>query len=536
MTITRRDALRYGLVSLGAGALGAEAHDLWTRAPKVSASTVSLLPSARMPKPYRTTFAPLAVMTPERRTDDEGPIDDYHVHASPGSVRVAVGLDTGVLGYDGLVPSRRIDVDQGVRTTLCVHNELPQTHPVFGTPMALSTHLHGSASLPQYDGYAADLTQVGQQKTYLYPNVQPARTLWFHDHAQHYTAQNVYSGLAAQYHLHDARERALLPQGEYDVALTLGDVMLAADGALRLDDRSHSGLWGDIILVNGRPWPVMRVKRRIYRFRVLNACLSRSFRPTLSPSGDLHVVATDGGLVPRTQTVTQYRHGPAERYELLIDFSKFPVGQRVELRNLSNPKNRDFDNTNKIMAFDVTDEPFDAGDPTARTVPEDLDPGNAIMALQPSGSLKVRNIQVQHDDVTNEWNLNGQTWHDVVHSGYTKVLADPALGATEIWEIENRSGGWFHPFHIHLIDFKILSRNGKPPFPWELGPKDVLYVGPEEKIRVIMKFGPHRGKYMVHCHNLPHEDHDMMHQFSVGLRPGDVDVNDPIHAAPAVDG
>ena len=93
------------------------------------------------------------------------------------------------------------------------------------------------------------------------------------------------------------------------------------------------------------------------------------------------------------------------------------------------------------------------------------------MALAETPGMKVRNIRVQHDDTTNEWNLNGETWHDVVDSGFKKVLANPDLGDTEIWEIENKSGGWFHPVHIHLIDFKILSRNGKPPFAWELGPE-----------------------------------------------------------------
>ncbi|MGB3633111.1 MAG: multicopper oxidase domain-containing protein, partial [Rubrobacteraceae bacterium] len=95
------------------------------------------------------------------------------------------------------------------------------------------------------------------------------------------------------------------------------------------------------------------------------------------------------------------------------------------------------------------------------------------------------------------------------------------------WELENRSGGWFHPVHIHLIDFKILDRNGQPPEPYELGPKDVAYVGENEKVRVLMKFGPHKGRYMVHCHNLVHEDHDMMHQFEVGTGGDDPITSDP---------
>ena len=100
------------------------------------------------------------------------------------------------------------------------------------------------------------------------------------------------------------------------------------------------------------------------------------------------------------------------------------------------------------------------------------------------------------------------------------MIADPGLGDVEVWDFENRSGGWFHPMHVHLVDFKVLSRNGRPPFAYERGPKDTAYVGENETVSVLARFGPHRGRYMIHCHNVPHEDHDMMVQFSVGLRPG----------------
>ena len=113
-------------------------------------------------------------------------------------------------------------------------------------------------------------------------------------------------------------------------------------------------------------------------------------------------------------------------------------------------------------------------------------------------------------------------------SEFQLLLANPRLNATEIWEVSNPSGGWFHPFHIHLVDFKILSRNGRPPFEYERGPKDDVYVGEDETVRLIMKFGPHRGRYMVHCHNLVHEDHDMMAQFAVGSTAGARDPNDPM--------
>lgn len=531
MRLSRRDMFKLG--ALGTVGIAGFAIPFGHT---VNGASASLLPANRLPKPYQVPFARLEVLAPASRAVDElGPVDYYDITARPGAVGIVPGMLTPVLGYNGTVPAQRIDVEQGTRIVMTMRNKLPATHPTFGTPMPISTHLHGSASLPQYDGYASDITAPGQKKYYHYPNFQPARTLWYHDHGVHYTAQNAYSGLASQYHLHDPMERALLPQGEFDVAITLSDMMFAANGSQLYDDRSHSGLWGDVVLVNGRPWPVMKVKKRIYRFRFLNASISRSYRPTTSPAAPMYVVATDGGLMPKSQNVSQWRHGSAERYEVLIDFSKFKAGQRILLNNLSNPNNRDFDNTNKIMAFDVVDDAFDVNDPTALVVPQSLNPSVDVMGLTETRGMKVRNIRVQHDDNTNEWNLNGETWHDVVDSGYKSVLANPGLGDTEVWEIENKSGGWFHPVHIHLIDFKVLSRNGKAPFAYELGPKDVVYVGEGEKVRLIMKFGPHRGKYMVHCHNLPHEDHDMMHQFSVGLNPGDIDENDPIWADPPND-
>ena len=381
MPLSRRDAFKLG----GLGALGAAGLAI-PFGNMVSGRSASLLPSRNMPVPYRTTLGRLPVLPPVgSRVDAEGKtVWIYDITAKPGAVPLVPGFpQTPVIGYEGLVPARRIDVQVGNPIELRFRNRLPATHPTWGTPTHLSTHLHGSASLPQYDGYASDVTRPGEVKTYQYPNIQTARTLWYHDHGVHYTAQNVYSGLASQYHMHDEMERALLPQGEFDVGLTISDIMFQANASQLYDDRTRSGLWGDVILVNGKVWPVMKVKRRVYRFRVLNASPSRSYRPTLSPAAPVYMVATDGGLMPKTQQVASWRHGNAERYEILIDFSKFAAGQRVELRNLSNPNNRDYDNTNKIMAFDVIDDAFDRNDPTAFTIPGDLNPGNECMQLVP---------------------------------------------------------------------------------------------------------------------------------------------------------
>ena len=158
-------------------------------------------------------------------------------------------------------------------------NQLPSTHPTLGYTPFTSVHLHGSASLPQYDGYANDVTYPGSWKDYRYPDVQDARALWYHDHGVRHTASNVWMGLAGTYRMHDALERSLrIPKGRYDVPLVFSDTMFDNRGQLLFDDDDHSGAFGDVILVNGRAWPLMKVERRKYRFRILNASVTRSYR------------------------------------------------------------------------------------------------------------------------------------------------------------------------------------------------------------------------------------------------------------------
>ncbi len=529
MQTTRRDVLKLG----GLGALGVAgmAGVTGLSGGLIGAKSASRLAEGRMPKPFRTRFVRPPVLRPNRSVRDrDGEWTDYfRVTQRAARAEIAPGLASFVYSYNGTVPGPTINVQQGRRAVVHVDNRLPDVHPYFGQQSTTSVHLHGSASLPQFDGYASDVTAPGLCKDYRYPNFQPARTLWYHDHGVHHTAMNAYAGLYAQYHMHDAAERELLPQGEFDVPLTIVDAILDENGNLAYDNE-QSGLWGDIILVNGRPWPVMRVKRRVYRFRVLNASISRSYRFALDTGDPVTMVATDGGLMPRARQVDQWRHAGAERYEVLIDFSKYRPGQRVTLRNLSNDNNRDYDHTDKVMTFQVTDAPFSRRDPTWRKLPDLLVP-SPVMRLKESDATRVRRLRLERQG--GRWTVNGLTWEDVVNSRFELLVADPKLGATEIWELQNDSGGWFHPLHIHLIDFKILSRNGRAPFDYERGPKDVAYIGENETVRAIMKFGPNRGRYMVHCHNLPHEDHDMMVQFAVGWKPGSPDRNHPIEAAPA---
>jgi FtsP/CotA-like multicopper oxidase with cupredoxin domain len=513
-SLNRRDVLKVGLFAGAAVALPLERV-------AIAKSTIDRIAASKLPRPFTVPFGVPPVATPVPTAD--ATTDYYKLTMRSNQVEILPGLKTELWAYDGIPAGPTIVTTRGRPAVVRHINGLPSTHPVLGYTSTTSVHLHGSASLPEYDGYASDVTKPGEYKDYHYPNFQDARTLWYHDHGVHHTAENAYMGLAAMYILHDDLELSLpIPHGRYDVPLVVRDAMFAPSGALIYDDSNHSGLFGDVILVNGRPWPRMEVERRKYRFRVLNASISRGYRWKLSTGDEFTVIGTDGGLMQAPQRVTELRHGMAERYEIVIDFAKYPVGTRVVLQNLGVPNAVDFDTTKQAMAFDVVADPTDL---SGNAIPDVLNPKASAMDLTPTPGTRTRRFEFIRVD--GHWTINGKTWEDVIKSDYQYVWANPGLGDVEIWEFVNKSGGWFHPVHVHLVDYKVLDRNGKPPFAYELGPKDVVYVGENETVRVIAQFGPHQGRYMMHCHNLVHEDHDMMAQFQVGP-PGSGD--DPIWA------
>ncbi|HKH11464.1 MAG TPA: multicopper oxidase family protein [Rubrobacter sp.] len=514
--MTRGDMLKLSVLGGAALMLPLE------RRARTQLAVADRIPESRLPKPFQVPFAVPPVLRPVRKG---GKTDYYQITMRANKVPILPGFPkTEIWGYNGITPGPTIKVMQGREAVVRQINRLPRRHPSLGYESWTSVHLHGSASLPQYDGYAEDVTYPGEFKDYRYPNNQNARTLWYHDHGVHHTAENAYMGLAAQYHLHDEQELSLpIPHGKYDVPLTIKDAIFGTDGQLIFDDGSsrggHDSLMGDVVLANGAPWPVMKVERRKYRFRILNASISRGYDLALSSGEPLSIIGHDGGLAPAPVDVDHFRIGMAERYEVVIDFSKYRVGQSVELRNLGLENTIDFAATDKVMRFDVVSE---ARDKTNNAVPEVLNPGNYPrnpMRLKESQMAGVHRLELGRTN--GMWTINDGIWDP------KRVDERCELDEIEVWEIENKSGGWFHPLHIHLIDFRILSRNGRAPFPWEQGPKDVAYVGEGETVRVLGQFGPNKGKYMVHCHNLVHEDHDMMMQFEVGTGGPD-----PVTSAP----
>jgi spore coat protein A, manganese oxidase len=560
--MSRRDVLKVG-------ALGSAAMILpFERGARTSGGALSnRMPSSKLPAPYTRPFAAPPALKPKDtgvlRTFQDGSMrlhDLYQLEQRREYVEIIPGYKTGIFGYNGITPGPTIIAERG-RPIIVQHvNKLPLGRDK-GQPWSdlgaagnyeawTSTHLHGSASLPEYDGYASDITRPGQYKNYHYPNFQDARTLWYHDHGVHHTGENAYLGLAAQYHLHETdKEKALgLPMGYwegnsdgsgsgYDVPLIIKDAMFADGGngqaPLLFDNSSGSGVYGDVILVNGVPWPNIKVERRKYRFRILNASISRSYKLRLmagSSAVPVTVVATDGGIVPkRIDGVKDIRLSMAERYEIVIDFTNYKIGDKLQLKNLLPPNNINYTNVDKIMQFEVY---ADAKTPDTG-IAVDLNPRDTMALsgrVNPTDPLRdpkkdsVRSRSLRFERTNGIWTVNGTTWEDVIDTEYKYCLANPGRDEIETWTLQNSSGGWFHPVHIHLIDFKIISRTGgdtagrdsKGLYPYEYGPKDVVYVGENETVKVAMKFELQDGRYMVHCHNLVHEDHDMMGQFWVG--------------------
>lgn len=531
--LSRRGLLK-GALAVGGGAL------IVTGANGEVLAKSSGLSSKNTPTLYTNLFRRPPVLNPiAEGVDEQGPWQRFRLTQKTGQASMLPGLTTTIAGYNGIFPGPTLRMQQGTRAEVRIANKL-SVQKLNGLPFRTVTHLHGSASLPQYDGYANDWTLPGNCKTYKYPNWQQARTLWYHDHNHLSTAQNVYTGLAAMYQLKDQYETAQLPQGEYDVPLIVSDMAFNADGSPAFDDSDHAGVMGDVVLVNGVPWPKMRVKPRVYRFRVLAAAIGRSWRFQLSTQDPMYIVANDAGMTPTVNAVTSWRHGVAERYEVLIDFRKYKVGQKIELLNLSNKNNIDFANTGKVMQFEVV---ADSGAKDPYVIPATLDLGPQPFANR--GAIEVNKLtpdlakarrQVRVERKNGLWTINGETWEDIEATNFQRVLGNPKPYDVEIWELTNKSGGWFHPLHIHLIDAKIIGRNttkdGKA-HPWEGGGKDVFYLGENETVTAIMQFntgdGNVGGRYMLHCHNLVHEDNDMMIQFAVG----NVNDNDPITSDPS---
>jgi FtsP/CotA-like multicopper oxidase with cupredoxin domain len=439
----------------------------------------------------QSVFAPfqrdLPIMPEASPVAVKNGIKVYELDVREGLAEILPGMQTPIYGYDGIYPGPTIRARKGQAAIVRARNGL-----TFDT----NIHLHGGYVPAKSDGHPMDVITPGRSFDYAYPNDQDAAPLWYHDHAHGRTARTLYYGLVGSYILHDEREAALdLPRGEYDVPIVLADHAFNRDGSFRYAENVDVGFLGDTILVNGAVAPRMRVERRIYRFRFVNASNARVYDLRLGKGREMVQIASDGGLLERALGRSSVTLHPAERVEVLIDFRTFRPGSQIVLQNA-------------------------AGDATTRAVMRfDVERGGAEEARIPRG--RMRNLErLPKPNASRRWSLSlsttgGVQWQ-IASRGFDHMRVDvrPRLGTTELWQWHNPSNR-SHPMHLHGMLFRVIERSTGVVPPHERGWKDTIGVAPGETVSVQPWFVPYRGRYVFHCHNLEHGDKAMMLQLEV---------------------
>jgi spore coat protein A, manganese oxidase len=437
-------------------------------------------------RPFAVPLRIPPVLKPVRR---DGERDYYEVTMRRARVEILPGKKTTIWGFDGRFPGPTFKVRRGRPVVVRRRNALD---------VPTTTHLHGGAVPWRSDGHPSLPIAPGGAFDYVYPNDQEAATLWYHDHLCKETSRNNYMGLAGLYVIEDDAEDELnLPRGKYDIPLVLHDRAFRKDGSFRFKDKVDR-LVGDVYLVNGRPMPFLKVANRKYRFRILNASHTRGYTLALDTGEPLTQIGSDQGLLPVPAPAATIPLWPAERAEVVIDFSAHPVGTKIVLQDQADPA--DPASARPVMRFDVAREEVDDSElpPMLRT----------IERLLPGPTTVQRELVLNKDLDTNRWVINGKPFDP------DRIDIEPRLGDTEVWTFINESTS-IHPMHVHLVRFQVLDRSDGQLIPGELGWKDTVRVDPSARVRVIMRFDGFAGRYMFHCHNLAHEDHSMMGQMMV---------------------
>ncbi len=458
----------------------------------------------------------------------------------------------------------------------------PPGFPSAQSPVPIVTHLHGGETEPSSDGYPEAWYTAGEAITgpafiksrYHYANEQEPTTLWYHDHALGITRLNVLMGLAGFYILRDPHnpldgKDSELPQDKYEIPLVIQDRSFNDDGSLSFPSTGVNPdihpywtpeFFGDCIMVNGRVWPNLNVEPRQYRFRVLNGSNARFYNLMFSNRMPFKQIGTDGGYLPRPIQLVSLLIAPAERVDILVDFSQLAPGTKLTLTNTANAPFPDGDppdpqTTGQLLQFTILDKPAILPPP----LPEDL---NYLVPLNCNSKIRTLTLfEVGGPNGPLEVLLNGQNWH-------SPVSEQPLAGTTEDWQIVNLTMD-AHPIHLHLIQFRLVSRqdflvekytddwlalNGQPPLehptkvlqvePYlldgpikppahENGWKDTIQAYPGQVTTIRVRFAPQhveisvpgknrfpfnpaaRPGYVWHCHILDHEDNDMMRPYKV---------------------
>jgi FtsP/CotA-like multicopper oxidase with cupredoxin domain len=374
---------------------------------------------------------------------------------------------------------------------------------------------------------------------------------WFHDHMFGYTAQNVYKGNAACFNIYSAVDRGnetirdgvnlCLPSGsekswgnlDYDVNLMVADKAWDSNGQLFFDIFQLDGFLGDVMTVNSCYKPFFQVETRKYRFRILNGSISRFFKLALSDGSPMIQIGNDGNLLPHPVVLTELdEQGIAERYDIVIDFSRYKPGDKVWMVNLCEhedgrgPKNdlslaealsgNSADPcVGKFLEFQIVP----STKPDLSQVPGTLIPNPDLSQIEVA---RERTFEFGRSNGTDDapWTVRTDGGQGFA-ADFNQISAAPKPGTREVWTLVNGGGGWDHPIHIHFEEGQILARNGSASNvpPWERGRKDVYRLHPGGTVTMTMQFREFAGMFMEHCHNTVHEDHAMLIRWELDRGP-----------------
>lgn len=481
MPLSRRELLKLGLLAAPGAALGRYAE-----AQVGDPGSPPVIPFTRQ------------LRIPPNITPSGGGGPNVTLTMSESTQAIVPGRpDTPIWGYNGQYPGPTIRARRNQSIVVRQINNLPES---------TSVHLHGGHTGPTSDGHPNDLITPGNQKDYTYPNSQLPATLWYHDHAVDVTGPHLYMGLAGMYIIGETFEDNLnLPGGplddvNLDVPLFLSDRLFNRDGSFAYpltDEALIRGALGDRIMVNGVIQPNFRVPSRKVRFRVVNASNARIYDLRLTNGAPFIQLGSDGALLPAPLSRTSLRLAPAERADVVIDFTGMTIGTMVVMRNVSRSVPLSMDRApREIMRFEVDRTQADTS-----VIPPALRP---ITPLGAAAQTRVANLTRGVVNGRPVWFINGKLYNPG-QSEFTMV----AQGSTELWQFNNNSPQ-DHPMHIHLVQFQVQN-----PGVGENGWKDTVLVPSGATVSVKAQFTGTAGTYVFHCHNVEHEDHAMMNQFEL---------------------
>jgi FtsP/CotA-like multicopper oxidase with cupredoxin domain len=444
-----------------------------------------------VPFANRLSIPPLA----DSEVDSEGR-RVFTLTAEAGEREFRAGQTTETWGFNGSYLGPTLRAKRGEQVLVNFHN---------GVDEATSVHWHGMHLPAEADGGPHQMIEPGESWTPSWEIDQPAATLWYHPHPHGDTEEHVYRGLAGMFILSDEEEADLdLPRryGVDDIPLIVQDKRFAEDGSFVEEEREELGILGETLLVNGTYGPYLDVSSERVRLRLLNGSTARTYNFGFSDRRGFELIATDGGLLERPVPSDRIQLSPGERAEVIVDIEP---RERVVLRSYPPELEPGSDTSRK----DGGEDSFDVLQL------------RAAATLDPSPPLPVELVDIPRLDPadaaqTREFELRSRRINDEDFD-MERIDTVATVNTTEVWEVEN-GHGQPHTFHIHDVQFQILSMDGDDPPPELGGWKDTMPLPPGVKVRLIMRFEDYAdptSPYMYHCHLLRHEDEGMMAQFVV---------------------